>query len=799
MATPQVQTSVSECVLRNQSHFLKVLVSSCGSDRRGEDSDSEENSPVIDITDLWVHKPQYLEKTRRNDERNTSSEDSGINWDKVREIVVFSGKGKNAGENKSENSPSRSDASAAQVPNSGGFSSLVRRWRDFEVVANNNNNINSSISISRSNSTSSTLCDDSSIDGRLVQSSSGDGESDRTMPPLRDKDSDASERERLKVSDIIKKLTCNVIGGEENHSDHGGFESPSPRLRTPSDHHSPAVKSPRFIRGRHAFADLLMQMERERVREIEGLMERKTVSKFQHKGRIQAMFRLKLIRGPVDANDSRPLHFKASESNISKQSSIMNLRDRFNAVQQGVADSKTTSKEETIGSISPNRDVVDRTLVIGNVSTSCQVKEEKHPQQGVETSLSPQKKSAEPSTRHSGSSSVAGIQLDGCSNSKEINSAVYEVTGQNVSSGVGHNESIKSLEIARPLETGDTEERKENSQQVAGTSEWGWVNEYSHVRNGSDESQYDFREQEDASQDWIIDVSRPQSVWEDLRQARYQEMLDPFLDNHDIQELLERRSVSNFLYGGMREIIDRLMISRSQGHQRTIDTAVQEVKEQAAAADGGDRVEERRCIASGEGEYQEEENEEEVDNREEDNGDNDEYGCQIQQLNEPAGSVDQTWSYNQGRDLSDESDQTTSAYSQNNEPFRSPSQRHPSIEIQLIYELKTHMEQLHQEMFEIRRSLKSCVNMQMKLQRSIKHEVTAVLAQSGHKRGKGSGNKRLRKGYCCICQDTKVDSLLYRCGHICTCFNCARQLQSGDGKCPICQAPILDVVRTHTH
>lgn len=120
------------------------------------------------------------------------------------------------------------------------------------------------------------------------------------------------------------------------------------------------------------------------------------------------------------------------------------------------------------------------------------------------------------------------------------------------------------------------------------------------------------------------------------------------------------------------------MISRSQGHQRTIDTAVQEVKEQAAA-DGGDRVEERRCIASGEGEYQEEENEEEVDNREEDNGDNDEYGCQIQQLNEPAGSVDQTWSYNQGRDLSDESDQTTSAYSQNNEPFRSPSQRHPSI------------------------------------------------------------------------------------------------------------------------
>lgn len=181
----------------------------------------------------------------------------------------------------------------------------------------------------------------------------------------------------------------------------------------------------------------------------------------------------------------------------------------------------------------------------------------------METSLSPQNGAAAPSTQHSGSS-VAGIRLEACSNSKEINSAVYEVTGQKVSSELRHNESIKSLEIARPLnaseETGDTEERKENNQQVAGTShncssndkdeetidyqpmesEWGWVNEYSHMQNGSDELQYDFREQEDVSQDWVTDVSRPQSVWEDLRQARYQEMLDPFLDNHDIQELLQR-------------------------------------------------------------------------------------------------------------------------------------------------------------------------------------------------------------------------------------------------------------------
>jgi hypothetical protein len=33
-----------------------------------------------------------------------------------------------------------------------------------------------------------------------------------------------------------------------------------------------------------------------------------------------------------------------------------------------------------------------------------------------------------------------------------------------------------------------------------------------------------------------------------------------------------------------------------------------------------------------------------------------------------------------------------------------------------------------------------------------------------------------------------------RCGHMCTCFNCANQLKSSSSCCPICQSPIDDVV-----
>ncbi|KAM0000537.1 putative Zinc finger, RING/FYVE/PHD-type [Helianthus debilis subsp. tardiflorus] len=40
-----------------------------------------------------------------------------------------------------------------------------------------------------------------------------------------------------------------------------------------------------------------------------------------------------------------------------------------------------------------------------------------------------------------------------------------------------------------------------------------------------------------------------------------------------------------------------------------------------------------------------------------------------------------------------------------------------------------------------------------------------------------------------------ADSFLYRCGHMCACYDCGLELQCTSGKCPICEDPILDVVR----
>ncbi|XP_021300243.1 E3 ubiquitin-protein ligase NEURL1-like [Herrania umbratica] len=99
------------------------------------------------------------------------------------------------------------------------------------------------------------------------------------------------------------------------------------------------------------------------------------------------------------------------------------------------------------------------------------------------------------------------------------------------------------------------------------------------------------------------------------------------------------------------------------------------------------------------------------------------------------------------------------------------------------------MEQLHQEMAELRRSIMSCMDMQMKLQQWFNREV-----RSDGGEGKNSADRAPWKRSCCICYEVQVDSLLYRCGHMCTCLKCAHELQWSGGKCPICRAPILDVV-----
>lgn len=188
-----------------------------------------------------------------------------------------------------------------------GVSSLVQKWRVFEAESknlnSNNSHLISSSSSSRSNSGSTFTENLQFLDGQIRNSSVTESiaekaevpsmtdesfldlESDRMGPS---RDSNSTEKERMRVADIIKKLKC-----EEESNEHFGSNVALPKVRTSIDHLAPDIRghgaipvSPR-VRGRRAFNDLLMQLERDRHQEVQRLGERKAVSKFSYRGRLQ--------------------------------------------------------------------------------------------------------------------------------------------------------------------------------------------------------------------------------------------------------------------------------------------------------------------------------------------------------------------------------------------------------------------------------------------------------------------------------------------------------------------------------
>ncbi|XP_004248512.1 uncharacterized protein [Solanum lycopersicum] len=901
----------------------------------------------------------------------------------------------------------------------GGVSSLVRKWKDIETDSKSLNLVHNYENLGF-------VCDESCS---IVMKSECGWESDDKTDISKDSDSDVKESERLGVADIIKKLKfdngANVVAAAAVN---GG--SPLPRVRTSSikDHSegqrcnfSPVLSSPRFIRGRQAFSDLLLQMDRDRKRELEGLVERKAVSKFQQRGRIQALLRVRLIRHGAEIRGGHSVKNSASESNKSKHSAIMHLREKFNTVgQHGLAVSRNTSKEvaESIhesGSLpstpnrqhkenshrdfkslrshqrelgrsnsakigtgfslhqqkeedplkglvkerarlqpgvladsictsitlgdntrdpsiskkvnlqkprSPHKEVVDNKPKVENIAISNQLQEESHheevPEQVSPRNMAPSiqignrfsshqqregdrhkelvreraevqpgtasgEKAQDPCTAKEEShhkprnnhkevvdnnpkvgtfcisnqpreenhyeelckklnsrKMATSIQITNLSeNQKEmakksegscilnqhdmnltslpsytcqaqsLHDIPEKASRGNTSSEASHSNLLDFVEAGRPPK------HRDENKQLPGTSDCtnpqsdleeeatnqclvesysGSVSDYSLTTSGWDELQSNYQQD---NEDWISYISRPRKEWEGLRQERYQEMLDPFSRNHDIQQLLHRKSVSVFLTSGLREQIDRIMVSRSQqlpnariSHvEKPVSAQVAEDEEEEVEQNGKEEVE----VEWG---YNDDSEDDSIPSR--------------PQYDEPEALIlqntsSQSWNTNPYQEVTDDSyhfPSPSSLQSQSSNIYSQPcssSTGHPSTEMELIYEMRGHMEQLHQEIFEIRRSMKSCMNMQMKLQHSIKQDVAAAISQLGQKSIGNSDKKGSNKGKCCICYEEPVDSLLYRCGHMCTCFLCAHELISGIGKCPICQAPIMDVVRAYAH
>ena len=49
---------------------------------------------------------------------------------------------------------------------------------------------------------------------------------------------------------------------------------------------------------------------------------------------------------------------------------------------------------------------------------------------------------------------------------------------------------------------------------------------------------------------------------------------------------------------------------------------------------------------------------------------------------------------------------------------------------------------------------------------------------------------------CSVCLENPCDSVIYTCGHMCACYDCATDIfKNGDKLCPICRAEIKDIIK----
>ncbi|KAL5471081.1 hypothetical protein EMCRGX_G029157 [Ephydatia muelleri] len=124
-----------------------------------------------------------------------------------------------------------------------------------------------------------------------------------------------------------------------------------------------------------------------------------------------------------------------------------------------------------------------------------------------------------------------------------------------------------------------------------------------------------------------------------------------------------------------------------------------------------------------------------------------------------------------------------------------------------LTDLKQEMIEMKAQLLEMKQLMRLSFDLQLDIQRSIRQEVAAAFstqcqpspASFGQPSIEGSQvNVHLvQSGHCTICSEASIDSVIYRCGHMCVCMACGMELKAQGLKCPICRAPITDLIRAY--
>uniref|UniRef100_J3ML34 RING-type domain-containing protein n=2 Tax=Oryza brachyantha TaxID=4533 RepID=J3ML34_ORYBR len=491
----------------------------------------------------------------------------------------------------------------------------------------------------------------------------------------------------------------------------------------------------RTVRGRRAMEELVAMMAHRRRCEVAAVAERHVVSRFAHKGRIQSMLRLRLLRQGVKVKDEvwtlpRP------------------VRPRF---------LKSEPEACIIRNDNKYTDVQDAANFVQENNGKC-IADDQH----KDAHVLAEKSNDSGNKQYDGHKNTSGNQYqEGCVNMVKLCAQNQEYS--EASSFVRYDEhstvddvspsTISTLrELCTPSSRGDTL-REEDNQSLNGSWEeralWisslGWPAPVDAMSPDSwnqdtieNHTQIEFNDRP-----WI---DSPNS-WRSLCVATQADSR-ALSGNADICNLLESKKVSKSLESDFSNKMNNLLLTilHKQRQQHMIDDFEGYYNERLYWRQNDEPQNVNQEVSA---------------------------PCSLAPVSHLGIHQQESWQHS-----------TFEHQHHENQNF-----------LEMEVRVRSEMAQVHHEIYELRKLVESCIASQVKIQHSIKEEVCSALREAGLM--PSQPDTTAKRGSCCICHQTQVDSLLYRCGHMCTCFNCADQLKSSSRSCPICQSPIEDVVRAH--
>ncbi|KAG6503671.1 uncharacterized protein LOC121984649 isoform X1 [Zingiber officinale] len=507
------------------------------------------------------------------------------------------------------------------------------------------------------------------------------------------------------------------------------------------------------IRGRQARIDLVMRNVRERERELQELSERRPVSHFSHHSRIQSVLRGRFLRiGGSIENRQRHSVVAGEISHLRQHHPVSGFSSREGFHPQN---DLTTTPQARSQYVDDSRNESSPSTESGLLDEIPDQFQSQSIHQTTEVNLEVRTESRTHSSDMSWIDS--GVQEDERLEADTEN----EQTDRQQTLDVGH-----SVQQDGPAEEPDRDWQEHADQE--------WPRE-THEDDGQDDHI------PEAHENWHDDNSQlTETNWQDRplhsfsSQHSFPDVTNRFISGDDdsvynveLQELLSRRSVSNLLHSRFRESLDQLVQSyidrqgQGQGHEPfQLDMQGmpnRELPEDDQRRQTDDVVQGQQASARPP------------------------HGAQPPRPPPPPPLP--LWHRSWNRQ----------------------SIRRSEIEWDIINDLRTDMAKLQQVMSQMHSMLEACMDMQLELQRTVRQEVSAALNHSVGSHGDsqhllidGTNWNHVKKGICCVCCDNQIDSLLYRCGHMCTCSRCAHELARDGGKCPLCRAPIVEVIRAYS-